>query len=167
MFWHRYIPSCVGFQSTLPLRGATWTWQKHPSGWTISIHAPLTGSDRSKLRSNGSLKNFNPRSPYGERPLRPDAQVWDIDNFNPRSPCGGRRVSGATGGAWCVISIHAPLTGSDFFYQIISRSSHPFQSTLPLRGATYRTSVGTRASKFQSTLPLRGATTCFSQVKKL
>ena len=33
----------------------------------ISIHAPRTGSDRAILPLQGQGKNFNPRSPHGER----------------------------------------------------------------------------------------------------
>ena len=79
-----------------------------------------------------------------------------------------------------LISIHAPLTGSDsrcrrYLYlsphfnprspygerQSTSRNSiviEPFQSTLPLRGATTTVTSQFTALKFQSTLPLRGAT---------
>ena len=59
----------VEFQSTLPLRGATITptlldlWQH------ISIHAPLTGSDVYVISCIGGVDDFNPRSPYGERPF--------------------------------------------------------------------------------------------------
>ena len=99
----------------------------------ISIHAPLTGSDPCKQGDTLWTFNFNPRSPYGER-LRPWPRVlfWFIFqttlpfrgatargcaflqavNFNPRSPYGERRS------VFLVpfpdlISIHAPLTGSD------------------------------------------------------
>ena len=78
------------------------------------------------------------------------------------------------------ISIHAPLTGSD--YQKLQRPKRPtnfnprspygerqvfpgqkvinkeFQSTLPLRGATDEMGAYDRWEIFQSTLPLRGAT---------
>ena len=33
----------------------------------ISIHAPLTGSDHDGYAIINFVKNFNPRSPYGER----------------------------------------------------------------------------------------------------
>ena len=55
----------------------------------ISIHAPLTGSDRSGWEFGQPDTYFNPRSPYGER--RPATSIL----------CPWR------------ISIHAPLTGSD------------------------------------------------------
>ena len=78
----------------------------------ISIHAPLTGSDKKKRSPGTQVMYFNPRSPYGER--RPDAQTTMLEN---------------------VISIHAPLTGSDLG-QFLYQCPGVFQSTLPLRGAT-------------------------------
>ena len=55
------------FQSTLPLRGATLAWFFGLSKCSISIHAPLTGSDRSGSICFNQREDFNPRSPYGER----------------------------------------------------------------------------------------------------
>ena len=101
-----------GFQSTLPVRGATGRARKKPrlsaisihaprtgsDGYqlpgyavaAISIHAPRTGSDGLEIRQAGSGCDFNPRSPYGERRLPPG--IRHPQNF---------------------ISIHAPRTGSD------------------------------------------------------
>ena len=145
------------FQSTLPLRGATGlpllprpvasisihaplTGSDTVSKWAveeceISIHAPLTGSDQDTNGNKQAQKNFNPRSPYGERrlecfmtivilrfqstlPLRGAtvhviSRVGGVDDFNPRSPYGERPV--------VIAIISAPVL---------------FQSTLPLRGAT-------------------------------
>ena len=56
----------------------------------ISIHAPREGSDRRRYRSLRFHRNFNPRSPRGERPFLPSS----------------RRVA-------LLISIHAPREGSD------------------------------------------------------
>ena len=58
-------------------------------------------------------RNFNPRSPCGERPRADYASAWGID-----------------------ISIHAPLAGSDCTASRWSMICPLFQSTLPLRGAT-------------------------------
>ena len=56
--------------------------------------------------------------------------------FNPRSPCGERHLAAR-----------------------MQRPSHPFQSTLPVRGATSPHFQRNRAfAQFQSTLPVRGAT---------
>ena len=102
----------LSFQSTLPLRGAT---LERPDGFTgqdISIHAPLTGSDRPGHKHRRSHPHFNPRSPYGERRKE---RWWlpCITYFNPRSPY-GERLSQLTSLIQSGnISIHAPLTGSD------------------------------------------------------
>ena len=55
------------FQSTLPLRGATWSVPCRPSSWC----------------------NFNPHSPCGERPCANRSMVSPT-HFNPHSPCGER-----------------------------------------------------------------------------
>ena len=55
------------FQSTLPVRGATFFQQIAVNGCCISIHAPRTGSDFVSNALVTVSANFNPRSPYGER----------------------------------------------------------------------------------------------------
>ena len=60
---------------------------------------------------------FNPRSPWGER-LRDKVESVNGMNFNPRSPWGERRGIG-----------------------ILWIPSLPFQSTLPVGGATSRVSI--------------------------
>ena len=55
----------------------------------ISIHAPLTGSDISSYLLLMSRPDFNPRSPYGERPIKRPIPMAP-GNFNPRSPYGER-----------------------------------------------------------------------------
>ena len=58
--------------------------------WTsISIHAPRTGSDLTSDAIMGNTENFNPRSPHGERPAAYTLAV-DFGDFNPRSPHGER-----------------------------------------------------------------------------
>ena len=57
-----------------------------------------------------------------------------------------------------LISIHAPRAGSDRYDMATSAAATQFQSTLPVRGATWRTSWTMPHWPFQSTLPVRGAT---------
>ena len=80
----------------------------------ISIHAPLAGSDFPCGRDGQRDSDFNPRSPCGERP-RSGSRRADIHR----------------------ISIHAPLAGSDDTQLIYAHIHCKFQSTLPLRGATF------------------------------
>ena len=112
------------FQSTLPARGATYGYDPVRPGRRISIHAPREGSDGVELDDLPRHRDFNPRSPRGER-RRPRRYAVLSKNFNPRSPRGERR-----GPKICcklqklfqlrrilinpiVISIHAPREGSD------------------------------------------------------
>ena len=87
---HRAIKnSSQGFQSTLPLRGATRNVKILRKGNQISIHAPLTGSDV---------------IPY---------HLYLIIRISIHAP-----LTGSDRGCPCfleviMISIHAPLTGSD------------------------------------------------------
>ena len=61
----------IQFQSTLPVGGATRLRQHHAVVAVISIHAPRGGSDGYyRLLYPGKL-HFNPRSPWGERPVSP------------------------------------------------------------------------------------------------
>ena len=77
------------FQSTLPMRGAT-SFASLAVSWSmISIHAPHAGSDVLEGQPFQLGRNFNPRSPCGER-RHGVAGYGTGGDFNPRSPCGER-----------------------------------------------------------------------------
>ena len=79
------------FQSTLPLRGATGSIFGVSLNKAISIHAPLTGSDRCSAPMVSAMRNFNPRSPYGERHMD-DIKLAMLGSFQSTLP-----LRGATG----------------------------------------------------------------------
>ena len=56
--------------------------------------------------------------------------------FNPRSPHGERHVKPLTAEDVLSISTHAPRTGSDDAAAVADGKDKPFQPTLPARGAT-------------------------------
>ena len=105
--------SSTRFQSTLPARGATPSSAFSMPQSGISIHAPRTGSDRTRCSSPTTRRYFNPRSPHGER-LGVTTTQEMLES----------------------ISIHAPRTGSDRAAGTKRGTSRQFQSTLPARGAT-------------------------------
>ena len=146
----------------------------------ISIHAPRVGSDRSDQLAAGPGRDFNPRSPCGERL----SKLADPDSYGAISihaPRVGSDRHLLRGPGGLDISIHAPRVGSDPLSSgpvaslndfnprspcgerpaplPLPRSPPGFQSTLPVWGATTAAwgSVPT-ASVFQSTLPVWGAT---------
>ena len=59
------------FLSTLSLRRATMRRPPQESAGTISIHALLAESDRAAMSTDAKRADFYPRSPCGERPIRP------------------------------------------------------------------------------------------------
>ena len=99
------------FQSTLPSQGATDLPEGIASVLDISIHAPLTGSDMFLLSNELNSRYFNPRSPHRERRFKVNL-ANTVRNFNPRSPHRERRFP-VFPYIPPIISIHAPLTGSD------------------------------------------------------
>ena len=168
------------FQSTLPARGATRGREANTKAMLISIHAPRTGSDLTPRNWNAHQKNFNPRSPHGERRLFVGFAAEDsfISIHAPRtgSDCGGsgflarvelisihapRTGSDAVGREprkTETISIHAPRTGSDVFADAHGRITAHFNPRSPHGERHGVLGYSPIAFEFQSTLPARGAT---------
>ena len=115
--------------------------------------------------------------------MRPPETVLQggVCYFNPRTPCGVRLYLHRPLAHVLIISIHAPRAGCDVPNQVVPRLPAGFQSTHPVRGATFfKTKVHTHKSisihapragcdvpnqvvprlpaGFQSTHPVRGAT---------
>ena len=123
------------FQSTLPVWGATTSPVFPATDVTFQSTLPVWGATHDCLTLPICARNFNPRSPCGERPLAVVIFCAQI-HFNPRSPCGERR-------------------------NVLNAPEFPalFQSTLPVWGATTSGRAPLRrALTFQSTLPVWGAT---------
>ena len=177
-----FLSDSLGFQSTLPVRGAT---QRQKNRWElfyISIHAPRAGSDDEPRAGRGVPRDFNPRSPCGERrefgqyataasqQISIHAPRAGSDGekakpfggalyFNPRSPCGERRNGADIYTAPRQNFNPRSPCGERRYRAKVTVGKDIFQSTLPVRGATRRcTKKQCIASKFQSTLPVRGAT---------
>ena len=100
------------FQSTLPVGGATINGLKLHSRVIISIHAPRGGSDSLIWFFSCSDRDFNPRSPWGERRLK--CWKWFCNAlFQSTLPVGGATAKCSAAPRWTSISIHAPRGGSD------------------------------------------------------
>ena len=150
--------SSMLFQSTLPVRGAT----------------------RSPKNGRCNKRNFNPRSPCGERlacrvpfisppsvfqstlPVRGATQVHQVvvaaQIFQSTLPVRGATTALSTQSLTATISIHAPRAGSDYStYCNIMLISY-FNPRSPC--GERRANIGNIGNHrvFQSTLPVRGAT---------
>ena len=169
-----------GFQSTLPVWGATLlilvkracpnisihaprvgSDADHERGGThrnrISIHAPRVGSDRCHHPQGHGCVDFNPRSPCGERPCS-CASGRMTALFQSTLPVWGATDRARTMDRLLCISIHAPRVGSDPRSRALTVCRSKFQSTLPVWGATDAEGAKTFDVIFQSTLPVWGAT---------
>ena len=153
---HALVCDIREFQSTLPAWGATFCQPIYEAWLTISIHAPRVGSDRRLLLPTRRCAFQSTLPAWGATTTNTIFSV-SFKNFNPRSPRGERRIC-------CVIrtapdiSIHAPRVGSDLSSFAVVVASTVFQSTLPAWGATRRLTARPSATAFQSTLPAWGAT---------
>ena len=136
------------------LRGQRW----------ISIHSPRMGRDRRPSSTGTRPGNFNPLSPHGERPYKPQ-YMEAINHFNPLSPHGERPVHWTIERVKLYISIHSPRMGRDNDYASGAKFWTIFQSTLPAWGETFKACEAAPQHRylfltFQSTLPAWGETPC-------
>ena len=126
------------FQSTLPARGAT-----PPDtiiiaqGIYISIHAPRTGSDALALSSTLGEDRFQSTLPARGATSTLTSSRWRRKNFNPRSPHGERRTQTATSERGKRFQSTLPARGATSRREV-TRFGKGFQSTLPARGATLK-----------------------------
>ena len=104
------------------------------------------------------IMNFNPRSPHRERRILA-IRLSLLSIFQSTLPSQGATQIADLDAIFTSISIHAPLTGSDFYTEITIMVRALFQSTLPSQGATHTLRPSVPALHlFQSTLPSQGAT---------
>ena len=169
-----------GFQSTLPVGGATSHALYRGLQKSISIHAPRGGSDA--VSAGVSVyPHISIHAPRGGSDSRPWGTPQRIFNFNPRSPWGERRGSRAHGRRSSADFNPRSPWGERLALSLLTLCSMLFQSTLPVGGATCPISykavedlISIHAPRggsdwcpageaphwrgFQSTLPVGGAT---------
>ena len=114
---YQYVADEGQFQPTLPARGATSRTPPSPAPDRFQPTLPARGATAVGSVAGALGKDFNPRSPHGERPYG-----------------ALQLVAGA------IISTHAPRTGSDTNMTQVLSEFPTFQPTLPARGATLRSS---------------------------
>ena len=154
------------FQSTLPARGATARGRRKPAGSRISIHAPRTGSDNSRLICVTSSVRFQSTLPARGATSQMTENASGMELFQSTLPARGATAYNADIPRIAVISIHAPRTGSDNVPRTQIGLRQHFNPRSPHGERRGRTARGSPPSKFQSTLPARGATKQFQHIGK-
>ena len=147
---------------------------------TISTHAPRAGSDYQTEGAGIYRRNFNPRSPCGERRGN-IARNGNHTHFNPRSPCGERPSKLLTVSFSSIFQPTLPVRGATKMIQLTNYLDIYFNPRSPCGerrdagvDAEPHTIISTHAPragsdlenkksaiavhKFQPTLPVRGAT---------
>ena len=152
------VGTCHQFQSTHPLRGATFTGLGIHTQNTVSIHTPLAGCDLAGKATAFGARMFQSTHPLrGATPI-PNVVWGNIYCFNPHTPCGVRPSEEETDILTFGVSIHTPLAGCDLSSQTDGSLKRVSIHT-PLAGCDHRACHNQAGyHKFQSTHPLRGAT---------
>ena len=89
-----------------------WVCMTRPSGTGFQSTLPVWGATRPGDEAPGGSRYFNPRSPCGERPGEP-FQLLDWELFQSTLPVWGATLPCPEPHALGQISIHAPRVGSD------------------------------------------------------
>ena len=122
----------------------------------ISIHTPLAGSDLG-FRAFHRLNAISIHTPLAGSDNFSASPCGLTVNFNPHSPCGERLTLPVSNTGLVPFQSTLPLRGATAPFERWC-DDQLFQSTLPLRGATVSARPVRCPDEFQSTLPLRGAT---------
>ena len=125
--------------------------------YNISIHAPHAGRDARHSNWTGFFPYFNPRAPCGARRQNPLRRSGSC-GISIHAPHAGRDADREASKKWNEISIHAPHAGRDPEPVAAVNTICNFNPRAPC-GARLGASLEDRdAGKFQSTRPMRGAT---------
>ncbi len=124
----------ITFQSTLPMRGATKNSRSVLQICNISIHTPHAGSDR-YCHMYQLISIISIHTPHAGSDVRPCHQSRLLRHFNPHSPCGERPASFSLCQRLSYFNPHSPCGERQTIFSFVP-SSFVFQSTLPMRGAT-------------------------------
>ena len=103
-------------------------------------------------------KNFNPRSPHGERLVRPRVLQREVLFQSTLPAWGATRAVYPLHHVECAISIHAPRMGSDMSSPLVRMPSSDFNPRSPHGERLHAIVHVDAATQFQSTLPAWGAT---------
>ena len=145
------------FQSTLPVGGATCSSGSASSCVVISIHAPRGGSDWIPGRTPAFVSTFQSTLPVGGATIS-DLVVYNKPKISIHAPRGGSDDIYSCWDMGLLISIHAPRGGSDGCRPAPGRSQQHFNPRSPWGERRHSAGGSVPAPPFQSTLPVGGAT---------
>ena len=155
----RPVSSIMSFQSTLPLRGATFLQLYVLPSTLFQSTLPLRGATCTKELCDEIVWQFQSTLPLRGATRYPIARVRGVNDISIHTPLAGSDRGHRRTGHGPVISIHTPLAGSDSTGQYYFNFTKTISIHTPLAGSDPRIPIFFSLTiKFQSTLPLRGAT---------
>ena len=122
--------SSTPFQSTRPVRGATHPRMEAGGSDRVSIHAPRAGRDLSKL-DKLSTSNVSIHAPRAGRDKIRIIRVGFQKSFNPRAPCGARPSTLSITSSWSMFQSTRPVRGATFSVWTIRRAICCFNPRAP------------------------------------
>ena len=126
--------AAVEFQSTPPMRGATFGWDKIVKGFIISIHAPHAGSDIG-FRSALPLCQISIHAPHAGSDFSV-VKMTQEDRISIHAPHAGSDGRGSRGSGCQRDFNPRPPCGERLCPGLCIQRGMIFQSTPPMRGAT-------------------------------
>ena len=151
-----FCRQCRQFQSTLPVWGATSRMGGYQPSAIFQSTLPVWGATRALRTGKAPNRNFNPRSPCGER-HRYGVQLGHHGYFNPRSPCGERPGLKKFFGRGENFNPRSPCGERLVESDNMELEKH-FNPRSPCGERPLMLSIHSFHSVFQSTLPVWGAT---------
>ena len=125
---------------------------------TISIHAPLTGSDCRYAAKIVALQQISIHAPLTGSDSKKDTLLSVTSHFNPRSPYGERLSGFISSAVWALFQSTLPLRGATNVKLQLVQTITNFNPRSPYGERLANKQENTNKYRFQSTLPLRGAT---------
>ncbi len=101
-----------------------------PHGRGISIHAPRAGSDNRPDQRAGEAE-ISIHAPRAGSDGRMDGQGTGVRDFNPRSPCGERRLRWAGWTGWLTFQSTLPVRGATSAFHLPLKTEFDFNPRSP------------------------------------
>ena len=130
----------------------------------ISIHASRMGCDLCRTFNSIPTAYFNPRIPYGMRPIRADTTP-EVSAFQSTHPVWDATQDSRLYVAATVISIHASRMGCDFCWPLLPLLLNNFNPRIPYGMRLAKSVWMPKLGKFQSTHPVWDATPAYDKRK--
>ncbi len=124
---------------------------------SISTHAPLAGRDGRFVTVGMEQGDFNPRAPCGARLFAVRRHLRPL-RFQPTRPLRGATSTKDHERNYEKISTHAPLAGRDVAKSTEAKKGNNFNPRAPCGARHVPTVTAITTHRFQPTRPLRGAT---------